>query len=99
MKKETDLLQLVQKDFQLTPADSKKTARTNLLRAYLIEVINDLLDRDFDRLLQAMYRIDISEVDFQKALNTSNPSHVAQKIADLVIERELQKVNTRNKYA
>ena len=67
-------------------------------RQKLRSLIAHLLDHDFERLLQAMYRLDINENKFRKSLSGKFSTDVALEIADLVIERELQKVITRRKY-
>ncbi len=43
-----------------------------------------------------MYRIDVSEEKFKQAFQQDG--NIAQHIAELVIERELEKVKTRLKY-
>lgn len=56
-----------------------------------------LLDYQFERLLQAMYRIDIPEQDFRSALTGEAP--VAPALAELVLQREIQKIETRERYS
>jgi hypothetical protein len=66
----------------------------------LLSVLNKqvlyLLERDMERLMQAMYRIDIPDHKFREALLTDTPSAT---IAALILERELLKVKTRRWYA
>ena len=45
-----------------------------------------------------MYRIDIAENKVKSVLATSDPESISQELADLIIQRELQKVETRKKY-
>ncbi len=101
MSEVTETLTLIQKDLDLQ--DSQIIAVPefdfNGLKNYLKAAISRLLDNDFNRLINAMYRIDIPEDQLADALNTPDPSRVASKIADLVIQRELQKVRTRKKYS
>lgn len=66
------------------------------LKTALRKVISYLLDKEFERLLQIMYRIDVPEEKFNHAFQEKG--NIAEKITDLVIERELQKVQTRIKY-
>lgn len=65
------------------------------LTLWLSGEIQVLIDRDFQGLLNILYRIDVSEDKAKLAFTTSNP---ADEIAKLIIERELQKVATREKY-
>jgi hypothetical protein len=45
-----------------------------------------------------MYRLDVSEARFDKAMNENDLQDIPYSIADLVIEREMQKVRTRIMY-
>jgi len=62
-----------------------------LLVAYLME-------NDMHRLLNAMYRLDVSEIKFHEAMQSMSREEAAMRIADLIIEREMQKVKTRLHY-
>jgi len=64
----------------------------------LTRIINYLLEKDFQRLLNGLYRIDVSEQKVNEVLNLSAPGFVAKEVAQLILERELQKVETRLKY-
>lgn len=64
------------------------------LKKILSQKIQMLMDEDLEGLLQAMYRIDVPEMAFQKALAEGD----AEQLAELVIQRELQKVKIRQKY-
>ena len=68
----------------------------DFLKKELIKVITHLLNNDFERLLQIMYRIDINEQKFNQAF--IEKENIASSITDLVIERELQKVQSRLNY-
>jgi hypothetical protein len=93
-------LQLIQKDLQLTSSLINDGVTTlDALKKYLSSVVSELLDKDFERLLLAMYRIDIPEHRFKKALNAEDPNEIPDKIAALIIERELLKISYRKKYS
>ena len=64
----------------------------------LTRIINYLLEKDFQRLLNGLYRIDVSEQKVNEVLNASAPDSIAKEVAQLILERELQKVETRLKY-
>lgn len=91
----TKALALAKKDFQLDLADQELATKDEFL-ALLTKVIKQLLDHDFERLLHGLYRIDVDENKVKVAMTTNN---VAENIARLIIERELQKVETRKKYS
>lgn len=62
----------------------------------LTRQINYLLERDMERLMQSLYRIDVPEQKFKEALMAEKP---AEQIAELILQRELLKVKTRRWYA
>jgi hypothetical protein len=66
------------------------------VRIKLTDKINHLLKTDYTQLLNIVYRIDINEAKFNEALLTNNP---ALTIANLIIERQIQKYFSRIKNA
>jgi hypothetical protein len=71
---------------------------SSMIREKLALVISHLLQNNFERLLQAMYRLDVSESKFHRVLHEEDPQQIPFALADLVIEREMQKVKTRIMY-
>lgn len=69
------------------------------LRRLLRKQINFLIDHQFERLLQAMYRMDVRESDFKAALKLPTGPAIVDKLTDLVLDREMQKVVTRRLYS
>lgn len=95
-------LALLQKHLQVQPGEPLHEALSNSdglagLKTLLTNQIAFLLDRQFERLLQAMYRIDVNEQEFRAALTGDAP--VAETLAELVLQRELKKVETRRLYS
>ncbi len=86
---------IINKDFGLEKDDTI-IENESALYLWLTRIINYLLEKDFERLLQAMYRIDVSEKKFKAVF--SHDENVAEAIAKLVLERELEKVAFRKKY-
>ena len=68
------------------------------LKQRLQVFIAELLVHDFEKLCNLAYRHDIPEEMFNLALQGGNIEDQASKIADLVIGRELQKVESRRAY-
>ena len=92
---------LLNKHFGLQNEDAFLPAENTTvhdLRERLKRIISYLLDKDMERLLQAMYRIDVSEAKLRELLATAPPDKLAGEISDLVIEREVQKAETRIRY-
>lgn len=80
------------------PQDVEKFDDLEELRAWLKENIEWLLDNDFERLLGILYRIDVSEVKIRRLIEQNEGENAALIIADLIIERQAQKVASRKKY-
>ncbi len=96
------LNELIQKDLQLDEEESlvsaDDTIDLNTLQKKLSFLVAYLLERDMHRLLNAMYRLDVSEAKFHEAMQSNSKEEAAAQIADLIIEREMQKVKTRLYY-
>jgi hypothetical protein len=88
-------LALANKDFNLEIPETE-VASTKEFQHLLSQLIRHLLDHDFERLLNGLYRIDVSEDKVKQAMASAD--NVAEAIALLIIEREMQKVVTREKY-
>jgi hypothetical protein len=67
----------------------------DLLLKRLTLFINDLLQHNFEKLCALMYRHDVKENLFNDALTLANDEERAKAIARIVIEREMQKLKTR----
>ena len=67
----------------------------NMIREKLAIIIGHMMQGNFERLCQAMYRLDVSEAKFDRIMNENPIEELPYAIADLVIEREMQKVRTR----
>ncbi len=91
----TEALILANKDFNLD-IPSSEVSSVEDLQEILAKLIRHLLDNDLERLLNGLYRIDVSEEKVKAAMATQGD--VADKIALLIIEREMKKVVTREKY-
>jgi hypothetical protein len=96
------LNELIQKDLLLDEEESlvsvDETIDLNTLHEKLSLLVAYLLENDMHRLLNAMYRLDVSEAKFHEAMQSDSKEKAASRIADLIIEREMQKVKTRLHY-
>jgi len=79
------------------PNDYETLTREEL-KSHLSVYIADLLEHNFERLCSLVYQHDISEEKFNDALQTGSIEGQAERVAELVIVRELQKVETRKYY-
>ena len=97
-QKENNLLKVVEitnKDVGLSLSPSDITDYDVLVKE-LTKAIEYLIEKDFEKLMHILYRIDVSEAKVKQVFGLEHD--VAQQIALLIIEREEQKVITRAKY-
>jgi hypothetical protein len=66
-----------------------------LPKEVLVEKINALLNHDFQKLVSILYRMDVSETRLVQLLKENPGENAAVIIADLMIERQLQKIKSR----
>ncbi len=64
----------------------------------LIEKINELVAHDFQKLFSILYRMDVSEVKLRALLRDNPGIDAGVLIADLMIEREAQKIKSREAF-
>ena len=69
------------------------------IREQLIALINELINKDFHALVKLLYRIDIDEKKIRLYLNQNTNKDSASIIADLIIERQLQKIDSRKQFS
>lgn len=67
-------------------------------KKYLIDRLTDMLDNNFNLLVNTLYRIDISERKLAELFGAKNKENIPEKLADLIIERQIQKIQFRKKY-
>jgi hypothetical protein len=69
------------------------------LREKLVAHINHLINHDFEKLVFYLYRIDVDETKMRRLLEQREGEGAAGLIADLIIERQLQKIESRKKFS
>lgn len=68
------------------------------IKAALTNHINHLINHDFEKLVYYLYRIDVDEKKMRHLLHEKQGENAAGLIADLIIERQLQKIESRKKF-
>ena len=81
---------------ELEPVSASKDHIVN--KQLLINKINQLVHSDFPKLVSVLYRLDISEQKLKQLLNEHKDIDAAVIIADLIIERQLQKIKTKENF-
>ncbi|EOZ92341.1 hypothetical protein A33Q_4434 [Indibacter alkaliphilus LW1] len=92
-----EITQSLQREFELSV--QKDHIDEKQLTEVLSKAISRLLDRDFERLLQICYRIDIGEKDLKRILNESKPENISRDLAQAFIARQRKKIEIRRKYS
>lgn len=68
------------------------------LEEWLSETLNGWIRSDFNKLVQFLYRIDISESRLKLLLEENTEEDTGQLLARLVLERLWQKIQTRRQF-
>ncbi|HTQ26650.1 MAG TPA: hypothetical protein VMI35_00910 [Puia sp.] len=95
MENDLLLLDYLHQEFslELSPQPSMEE-----ISAALAGHINHLIDDNFQQLIRILYRIDISESRLRSLLTENQEADAGSIIADLIIERQLQKIASRKQY-
>jgi hypothetical protein len=70
----------------------------HLLKERLSSHINLLIQSDFQKLVSILYRVDVSEPKLKHLLKENPGYDAANIITDLIIERQLQKIKSRQEH-
>lgn len=68
------------------------------LRNWLSERIEKLMRENFHKLLSILYRIDVHENNVKRVFDEYRPDEIPSMLAELIIQRQLQKAQTRIAY-
>ena len=86
-----DITKEVATELDLTLIENQSTWNRELLAGK----INELLTTDFQKLIAILYRVDVSEDKLKKLLQQNPTADAGLIIADLMIERQLQKSKSK----
>lgn len=87
----------LQKDFNLP--DPVEDFDEEKMIAKLTQVVAYMLDREFEKLLQVCYRIDLAEEMLKEILHLSEPDAIAKDLAVALWERQKLKIKIRKMYS
>jgi hypothetical protein len=91
----TDLIPILRQSMEI---DLPQNISFELLKERLSSHINFLIQSDFQKLVSILYRVDVSETKLKNLLKENQGFDAANIITDLIIERELQKIRSRQEY-
>ena len=58
--------------------------------------VNPLISNNFNNLVSILYRMDINEAKLMELLHDNSAEDAGMIIADLIIERQIQKIKSKN---
>jgi hypothetical protein len=87
-----ELIQNINKELAIELPE--KIALTDL-EEKLAAHINYLIEKDFEKLVSLLYRIDVSEKKIKKLLHIYADENAGKIIAQLIITRQLEKIKSR----
>jgi hypothetical protein len=93
----TEAANYLQKDFAL-PAIAEAYSEEDLV-SLLTPLVKTMLDRDFEKLLQICYRVDLGEEKLKTILHKSDPETLASDLSGALVARQILKAEIRRKYS
>jgi hypothetical protein len=91
----TELIKLLNTELSLTLEERASYAE---LHSQLASYLNELIKSDFDKLITYLYRIDVNEQKLKSLLQQNPGEDAGNIIATLIIERQQQKIKTRQQF-
>jgi hypothetical protein len=95
MENEESLISILKKELSI---DLAEKISLHEIKEKLTKHISYLITNNFQELINLLYRIDVNENKLRDLLKENSDADAANVIADLIIERQLQKIETRNKF-
>ena len=93
---QTELIQTLNKDLAIALPDTISFAE---MQMKLAANINQLIQKDFQKLVTLLYRIDVNETKLKLLLQQHSDEDAGKIIAALIIERQIQKIKTRQQFS
>ena len=87
------LIGLLQKEMM---ADLHDTLNQMELLLQVQEKVNELIEHDFGKLVNILYRIDVSEQKLKHLLQSNGDKDAAAIISRLIVERQIEKIKSRH---
>lgn len=92
------LIEKLRNDFALEKESLPAINDLTDIRSYLIARIKILMAGDFQRFLNSLYRIDVSENKVLEIIHSKDKISIPERLADLIIERQLMRLRTQLYY-
>ena len=92
------LVEKLYKDFSLAKESLPAVNDLAGIREHLINKVTELMSKDYERFLNSMYMIDVSESKVSEILRSKDRTTIPERFADLIIERQLLRIKTQMLY-
>lgn len=83
---------------RILQARSETELRGQQLFDELASYVNGLIQTDFEQLVRILYRMDVSEPKLKQLLKEHPEDDAGKLIASMMIERQVQKIQTRKMF-
>lgn len=90
-----EVFDIVSGNFELENRDVISMADLHFI---LSRRIAELLEKNVEKLIHILYRIDVNQKRTDTIFNNPSKDEIVLLLTDAVIERQMQKVHTRRKY-
>ena len=87
------LIKIINKDFEVPEHLSEEQLRQLMINSFAY-----LIEEDFSKLLQILYRADVDQYKLKQLLESTADQSAAEVIADAYIARQKAKIETWKKY-
>jgi hypothetical protein len=94
MSEDQQLRSLIAREFELGIHD----VDLEQIKERLAAKINELVNSDFQKLVNILYRIDVNESKLKQMLSWYKDEDAGRVIAELIIERQIQKIRSRESF-
>jgi hypothetical protein len=93
---EKELIENIKKDMAIVLPE--KISLVELEEALTLYA-NQLIQKDFQKLVTLLYRIDVSEAKLKYLLQLQRDENAGNIIAKLIIERQIEKIQSRQRFS
>jgi len=93
---EKQLIENIRKDMAIALPDKISFVE---LEELLTIYANQLIQKDFQKLVTLLYRIDVSEAKLKYLLQLQRDENAGNIIAKLIIERQVEKMKSRQRFS
>ena len=92
------LIDKLEKDYSLEKNTLPALSDLSAIREHLKKRIIQLLAGDYQKFVNSLYMLDVNERKVSEIMSAKNRIEIPDKLADLIIERQLQRIKTQILY-